>query len=165
MHPPSSLWKKGSFYSLAGLLSSQESATHSGNLYQQIIPVVAEDPVRREYPAEARHCSCVRKAGWKGEESWFLFFFQLLWRRGRFRKRLLLEQGTFKNLSLINVPNETMKCFICWVLKLSLSVPLGHIFPDKIFSYFPFMCAFSLGTGPRLLVVQGYQSQQHHTGI
>lgn len=40
--------KKGSFYSLASLLSSQESAAHSGNLYQQIVPVVAEDPVRRE---------------------------------------------------------------------------------------------------------------------
>lgn len=120
MHPPSSLWKKGSFYSLAGLLSSQVSATHSGNLYQQIIPVVAEDPVRREYPAESRHCSCVRKAGWEGEESWFFFFNSF--GGGENLERGFCSKNFFKSY-LINVcvPSEVMKFLTCWVLKLTSS--------------------------------------------
>lgn len=95
--------KKGSFYSLASLLSSQETAAHSGNLYQQIVPVVAEDPVRREYLAETKHCSCMRKAGWEGVRA--DFFFCLTWRRGGLGKRHLLKQGTFFFflLILINV--------------------------------------------------------------
>lgn len=62
------------------------------------------------------------------------FFFQLLWRRGRLGKRLLLKQGTFKNVC---VPSEMMKCFICWVLKLTPSRSVSPLAISSPIKYSP----------------------------